>query len=31
VTADDVFAALSVCFSIERAKREGTTVPVEYI
>ena len=31
VTADDAFAALSVCFAIERARLEGTIVPVEYI
>lgn len=29
VTADDVFAAMSVCFAIDRARQAGSVVPVE--
>jgi hypothetical protein len=31
VSADDAFAALSVCFAIERARRSGTTEEVEWL
>ena len=31
VTADDAFAALSVCFAIERARRSGTAEEIEWL
>ena len=29
VAAEDVFAAISVCFAIDRARQAGSVVPVE--